>query len=110
MYSKSKFNSGTCLPFSKKSEKSGFTKKSNIPISKLKQEINTKALNKAVDSFCPDDKGKSAFRSPFNQKKLTAPARNTKVSNSPMADCESVDLAKTIPVRINVPYLTIWKS
>jgi len=52
--------------------------------------------------------GNSAFCKPFNQKKLTAPAINKKVSYWPISVCVIAVFVKTTLISINVEYLANW--
>ena len=73
----------------------------------LKIWIKTNAL-KIFDFLFSTERGKRAFNNPFNQKKLTAPARNINVSYSPIALCVKAVFVNTTPINISVEYLTNW--
>ena len=91
---------------SKNSEKKGRNRNKRRAASTLNPEMSTKALKRArfEESF-PEERGKRAFNKPFSQKKLTAPARKTKVSYSPIAFWLRAVLVNTIPVTTRVAYL-----
>ncbi len=97
------------FPFNKNLENSGNNKSKRIAVNKLKIWIKTNALKMFdFDLVFSAESGKRAFNNPFNQKKLTAPARNTNVSYSPIALCVKAVLVNTTPINIKVEYLTNW--
>ena len=93
--------------FNKYFENRACNNSKNIAADKLKIWIKTNAL-KIFDFLFSAERGKRAFNNPFNQKKLTAPAINTKVSYSPIALCVKAVFVNTTPINISVEYLTNW--
>ena len=81
-----------------------------MAVNKLKVCKTIKALKRAEPFLWFSDKGSKAFNRPFNQKKLMAPPKKRKVSYSPISGCSSAVLVKTMPIKIKVEYLKIWKN